>query len=126
MQIVYIFLIYCYYINMKKDFIIEKLNEEDITEFKQMFCDYFEFDCNIKLDKALIEENVINQQILPSFNKGVIYIDILKQRDKLLGFIMYQIDSEQSDWNEREGSGFIREFYIKPEYRSIIYSLTKI
>ena len=34
-----------------------------------------------------------------------------------MGFIIYQIDKEESDWKERLGEGFIREFYVKPEVR---------
>lgn len=36
-----------------------------------------------------------------------------------MGFIIYQIDKEESDWKERLGEGFIREFYIKPINRNL-------
>ncbi|HPK14630.1 MAG: hypothetical protein BWY35_00789 [Firmicutes bacterium ADurb.Bin248] len=33
------------------------------------------------------------------------------------GFVIAQIDSSESDWNKREGWGFIRELYVAPAYR---------
>lgn len=37
---------------------------------------------------------------------------------RMIGFVIYQIDSEQSDWCKRPGWGCIREFYIRPEFRN--------
>ena len=100
-----------------KDYVIMSLGQEEYEEFSQMFGDYFWFDCEIKHDRALIKENVVNKQILPSYEKGAIFIDMLKADNKNIGFIMYQLDGNKSDWNERPGFGFIREFYVVKECR---------
>ena len=102
-----------------KDYIIKPLNKDEYEEFSQMFGDYFWFDCEIKHDRILIKENVVNKQILPSYEKGIIFIDMLKDENKNIGFIMYQVDSDESDWNERLGFGFIREFFVLKEYRRL-------
>ena len=97
---------------------IEKLTEIDYEEFRKMFLDYFIFDCGVEYDKNKLREGLINRTILHQFEKGLIYIDVAKKKDTVLGFIIYQVDQEDSDWKERIGSGFIREFYIKKRFRN--------
>lgn len=100
-----------------ESFLIEKLSKDDYGIFTEMFLDYFINDENVKYDVKLLEKNLIQNTILKQYEKQVIFIDILKSNKKCLGFIIYQIDSENSDWNEKPGQGFIREFYISPNYR---------
>lgn len=99
-------------------FKIEKLIINDYDEFRVMFLDYFINDCGVEYDKDKLKENLINKTILSQYETGLIFIDIAKQDKKCLGFIIYQIDQEESDWKERIGSGFIREFYINSKYRN--------
>jgi len=48
---------------------------------------------------------------------GIVFLDILTIDDDAKGFILYQIDSPQSDWCVKEGYGFIRELYINADSR---------
>ena len=98
---------------------IESLQFYDYDEFRDMFLDYFVNDCEVKYDKDKLRENLINKTIIPQCERGLIFIDLIKQNEEILGFIIYQIDKEECDWKERLGSGFIREFYIKPNFRKL-------
>lgn len=49
--------------------------------------------------------------------QGILQISIAFDADTPMGFSVYQIDKPDSDWCKRPGWGFIREFYIAPEYR---------
>lgn len=49
---------------------------------------------------------------------GCIHILLAWDGENPAGFSVYQIDMPESDWCKRPGWGFIREFYIKPEYRT--------
>ena len=100
-------------------YVIESLQVFDYDEFRTMFLDYFINDCEVKYDKEKLRENLINKTIIPQCERGLIFIDLIKQNKETLGFIIYQIDKEESDWKERLGSGFIREFYIKPNFRKL-------
>lgn len=96
---------------------VEKLNEKYYEDFKNMFLTYFIVDCNVKYDENLLRENLVNKTIIKQFENNLIFIDILREEQKPVGFIIYQIDREESDWKERIGSGFIREFYIEKRLR---------
>lgn len=99
-------------------FEIKKLTIDNYNDFRVMFLDYFINDCGVKYDVEKLKENLINKTILPQYEKELIFIDIVKKNEKCLGFIIYQIDQEESDWKERIGSGFIREFYIEKKFRN--------
>ena len=47
----------------------------------------------------------------------IIRVDFALNGDVFTGFSVYQIDSAKSDWCKRPGWGFIREFYVVPQYR---------
>lgn len=96
---------------------IKILEKSQYVEFKAMFCDYFINDLAKNLDKNFICERILGSQVLKLYEQGVIYIDILYINDQAKGFIIYQIDSSNSDWCERVGHGFIREFYIDRDSR---------
>ena len=49
---------------------------------------------------------------------GHIHIGLAWDGQDPAGFAVFQIDKPESDWCKRPGWGFIREFYIKPEYRA--------
>ena len=97
---------------------IEKLSQSDYETFTDMFLDYFVNDENIKYDINKLKENLIKNTIIKRYEENMIFIDVIKG-DQCLGFIIYQIDSDKSDWNERPGQGFIREFYIKRDCRKM-------
>lgn len=48
---------------------------------------------------------------------GIIQIDLCSENSRCIGFTVYQIDREESDWCKRPGWGFIREFYVVPTRR---------
>lgn len=50
-------------------------------------------------------------------SRQIIHISIAFLDDLPIGFSIYQIDSELSDWCKRPNWGCIREFYISPTYR---------
>lgn len=96
---------------------IRKLLKDKYEIFTKMFCDYFD-ELGENIDKEIIIDKIINKQIIKSVESKVCYVDLMIYENKEIGFIIYQIDSSDSDWNEREGQGFIREFYIEKKYRN--------
>lgn len=96
---------------------IRKLSKDKYAAFTKLFCDYFD-ELGESIDKEIIIDKIINNQIIKSIENRAYYVDLMTYEDKEIGFIIYQIDSSNSDWNEREGQGFIREFYIEKEYRN--------
>lgn len=57
--------------------------------------------------------NLIHDQV----SRRIIHISVGMLDDDPVGFSIYQIDREESDWCKYPGWGFIREFYIRKEYR---------
>lgn len=47
----------------------------------------------------------------------IIRLDLAMDEACCIGFSVYQIDTEKSDWCKRPGWGFVREFYVIPECR---------
>jgi len=95
--------------------VIKKFTDLDFDVFAQMVGVYFVEDLKEPLNynppigmcKAMIE----------SVKDATTYLDILHIDDLPAGFIMYQVDSPKSNWCEKEGYGFIREMYIRKDYR---------
>lgn len=73
-----------------------------------------ELDCGIP-------ENVIREKLVDFIDglcgKGIIRVVIVFHCDTPAAFSVFQIDTPESDWCKRPGWGFIREFYVIPEYR---------
>jgi len=98
-----------------KNLEIVAYNENDLVDFKKMFASYFRGDFKIDISDESLEKlcNKISESIL----SGVLLLDLLKVNGRCVGFINSQVDSPKSDWNEREGWGFIRETYVEKHYR---------
>lgn len=64
----------------------------------------------------MVEEKVCNL-ILDQWRRGIVQIALAFWESEPIGFAIYQIDSPASDWCQREGWGFIREFAVIPSYR---------
>lgn len=96
---------------------VEKMAPAYFTSFKELFCDYFIYDLQVKMEREVIKEKVVDDQILKQFFDNVIFIDIITEDKVMKGFIIYQIDTDKSDWNERPGQGFVREQYVCPDSR---------
>lgn len=95
---------------------IESFEESDYESFVNMFNSYFLDDFKIELEHSKIREICLD--IMERAKKQVIFLDLMRINNKSIGFIMYQIDSPESDWCQKEGFGFIREMYIDKGLRS--------
>ena len=83
--------------------------------FHKLLADYF-----AELDSE-IPEKIIREELTPfiegQLHKRIIRAVLCEENGIPFGFAIYQIDSEKSDWCQRPGWGFIREFYIAPGFR---------
>ncbi len=95
---------------------IRAIKESDYKSFINMFNSYFLDDFKIEVEHAKIEEICLD--IMESVKKQVVFLDLMKINNKPIGFIMYQIDSPESDWCQKDGFGFIREVYIDKGLRN--------
>jgi len=97
--------------NMK----IKKFTDSDFDAFTQMVEVYFIED----LKEILYHHPPVGmcKAMAQSVKDGITCLDLLHLDDTPIGFIMYQIDSPKSNWCEKEGYGFIREMYIRKDYR---------
>ena len=91
---------------------VSPLKDTSLGALKSMFSDYYsELNCE---DDA---EHLLNEYILPDLLAGLIKIDVLKDGENYTGFVIYQTDEIDNDWNFREGWGDIREIYVVPSMR---------
>lgn len=100
---------------MIENVIIRPFSNSDLNDFKAMFRTYFRDDFEIEITDEKIDE--ICLKIGRDSNSGLIPLDLLLIDEKPVGFICYQIDTPDSNWCEREGWGFIREIYVRPDLR---------
>ncbi len=70
-----------------------------------------------ELDCGEDAKHLIGEYIIPDLIAGLLHIDLINDNDECAGFIIYQIDDINNDWNLQEGYADIREIYIAPEYR---------
>ena len=99
---------------------LQPLNNKYADEFANIFAYYFIKELKNDLviyDEEFVKERLIKPFIFEQYKNKIINIDIALIENKIKGFIVYQIDSRKSDWNEREGHGFIREFYVDKDFR---------
>lgn len=61
--------------------------------------------------------HLVEEYILPDLLAGLLWVDLLKDGETYAGFVIYQIDDIDNEWNVREGSGDIREIYVLPSLR---------
>ncbi|BCJ98713.1 GNAT family N-acetyltransferase [Anaerocolumna chitinilytica] len=94
---------------------IRPYSDIDMANFIRMFCSYFRTDFKYDISDKKSEE--LCNKIADSVMTGVTALDMLAVNGELVGFISYQVDSQKSDWCEREGWGFIREMYISHNMR---------
>lgn len=91
---------------------ISPLNDLTEKAFKQLFTSYYkELDCD---DDA---PRLVDEYILPDLTAGLIGIDILQDGDAFAGFVIYQKDDIDKEWNLKEGWGDVREIYVIPSLR---------
>ena len=94
---------------------IRSFTDSDFDAFAQMVGVYFIED----LKETLYNNPPVGMcnTMIQSVKDGITHLDIMHIDDTPIGFIMYQVDSPKSDWCEKEGYGFIREMYIRKDYR---------
>lgn len=95
---------------------IEKLTKDDYEEFADMFVYYFINETGADDSPDKLKEGLV-KMIFRQLEHKIVYVDVAKT-DKICGFIIYQVDKPESDWNERPGWGLIREFYVAKEHRN--------
>ncbi|WP_099331662.1 GNAT family N-acetyltransferase [Actinomyces minihominis] len=95
---------------------IELYSEERHRAFSEMFLDYFLGDF-----KAPFSEEMIRDEIIPKYTElskqNIAPILLAVEEGDPIAFINFQIDSENSNWNERPGWGMIREIHVNPGFR---------
>jgi GNAT superfamily N-acetyltransferase len=94
---------------------IRPICNNDMFDFREMFCTYFRNDFKIEITDNEVEE--LCHEIAESSFAEITSLDMLLIHGEFVGFISYQIDNSKSDWCEREGWGFIRELYINHSFR---------
>ena len=91
---------------------ISPLNDLTKKKFGTLFSSYYQ-ELGCEDDTA----HLIDEYILPDLLAGLISIDILEDGEIFAGFVIYQIDDIENEWNFKEGWGDIRELYIIPSRR---------
>lgn len=91
---------------------VSPLNDVTQAEFERLFTEYYaELGCEDDCARLL------KDYILPDLLSNLIKIDILQENEKFAGFVIYQIDGIENDWNLKEGWGDIREIYVTAPLR---------
>lgn len=91
---------------------VSPVHDKTVKEFEKLFKGYYkELDC---------DENVphlLKEYILPDLLAGLINIDLIKDSEAFAGFVIYQKDDIDNEWNFKEGWGDVREIYVIPSRR---------
>ncbi|MDE6868247.1 MAG: GNAT family N-acetyltransferase, partial [Clostridia bacterium] len=88
---------------------VAPLTDRDTEAFISLFTKYYsELDC---ADNA---EHLVKEYVLPDCLAGLISIDVAEQDGKPAGFVIYQIDGIENEWNFKEGFGDVREIFVDP------------
>lgn len=91
---------------------VTALTDSYKNDFVKLFTDYYtELGCGEDIP------HLIEEYILPDLLSGLIKADILFDSETCAGFVIYQKDDIDNEWNFKEGWGDIREIYIAPESR---------
>jgi len=91
---------------------VAPLQDDTKSEFERLFADYYsELGCDDDVP------HLLEEYILPDLMAGLIKIDILKDGETYAGFVVYQTDDIDNEWNFKEGWGDIREIYVIPSHR---------
>lgn len=91
---------------------ISPLRDDSLAEFKKLFCDYYK-ELGCEDDCA----HLLDEYIIPDLLAGLIKIDFMRSDGEPAGFIIYQIDDIDNEWNFKEGWADIREIYVVPSLR---------
>jgi GNAT superfamily N-acetyltransferase len=91
---------------------IYALADSRLNAFRHLFADYYaELECDEEVD------HLLDEYIIADYKEKLIYIDIIEVDGQAQGFIIYQVDRNDNEWNFKEGWGDIRELYVSPSLR---------
>ncbi len=91
---------------------VAPLRDVALEDFKTLFADYYrELGCDDDCG------HLTDEYIIPDLLAGLLKIDMLFSGDAPAGFVIYQRDDIDNDWNFKEGWGDIREIYVVPSLR---------
>ncbi len=91
---------------------VKDIENEDIAQFKRLFCDYYrELDCDDDPAAAF------DCCVAPDLEAGLLSAAIAREKDGACGFVIWQIDDMINDWCFYEGKADIREIYVSPSAR---------
>ena len=91
---------------------VHPLKDTDKEAFQNLFKEYY-----AELGCADDTAHLVDEYIIPDLLAGLLHIDLLTVDGKTSGFVIYQIDDINNDWNLKEGWGDIREIYVVPSHR---------
>ena len=94
---------------------IHSYSDSDYDALNEMLAICFHQDYKMPLTKEQLD--MWQNTLIRYASAEVVFIDILTIDDAAQGFILYQIDSPESDWCVKEGYGFIRELYVAANLR---------
>ena len=88
------------------------LKDTEKEIFENLFKEYYaELGCTD--DTA----HLVDEYIIPDLLAGLLHVDLLSVDGEVAGFVIYQVDDINNEWNLKEGWGDIREIYISPVHR---------
>ena len=90
----------------------DKLYEK---EWRDVFAQYWIYITHNKVNEEQIKscQDYILKQVL----ENKVFMSLCFNNNKVIGFSIFQIDNQNSDWEKFSGYGFIREFYILSNQR---------
>ena len=95
--------------------VIKMYNETHEKDFRDVFEQYWKYITYNKVTKEQIKS--CQDYILKQVANQEIFMLLSIDNNTVVGFSIFQIDNEKSDWNKFTGYGFIREFFIVPTKR---------
>lgn len=99
--------------------VLKPLTKKYYNQFVSCFFNYYQNEIGFLYPDLNKIKSAINKLLIGQLEDEIIFIDIALIDNSIKGFIVYQIDSDKSDWNERTGCGFIREFYVDNSIRRL-------
>lgn len=95
---------------------IIEFNETYYDAWTDLFCTYFESDLGT-IGEHDILKNKLCPFILDELRRNIVRQRLAVEDGAVIGFSVFQIDTEESDWCKRPGWGFIREFCVARAHR---------
>ena len=82
---------------------VHPLKDTEKEIFENLFREYYaELGCTD--DTA----HLVDEYIIPDLLAGLLHVDLLSVDGEVAGFVIYQIDDINNEWNLKEGWGDIR------------------